>query len=102
MYSSNRGDTVLDCFGGGLTTGRTALRYGRKFIGFELNKNAYDAFLPTLDRVEILPDPEPMSPDSAELAKREKMRQGWRNDRAKRKQAKNSPPAAPNLFIEPD
>jgi len=102
MYSSNRGDTVLDCFGGGLTTGRTALRYGRKFIGFELNKNAYDAFLPTLDRVEILPDPEPMSPDSAELAKREKMRQGWRNDRTKRKQAKNSPPAAPNLFIEPD
>lgn len=89
MYSSNRGDTVLDCFGGGLTTARTALRYGRKFIGFELNKNAYDAFLPTLENVEILPDPSPISPDANELAKREKMRQGWRNDRAKRKQKLN-------------
>ena len=102
MYSSNRGDTVLDCFGGGLTTGRTALRFGRNFIGFELNKNAYDAFLPTLDQVQPVNDPVPSSPDSAELAKREKMRQGWRNDRAKRKQAKNSPPSAPNLFIESD
>lgn len=86
MYSSNRGDTVLDCFGGGLTTGRTALRYGRKFIGFELNKNAYDAFVPTLDTVAILPDPIPVSPDPGELAKREKMREGWRNDRKKKKE----------------
>jgi adenine specific DNA methylase Mod len=86
MYSSNRGDTVLDCFGGGLTTGRTALRYGRKFIGFELNKNAYDAFVPTLDTVAILPDPVPVSPDPGELAKREKMREGWRNDRKKKKE----------------
>ena len=86
MYSSNRGDTVLDCFGGGLTTGRTALRWGRNFIGFELNKNAYDAFVPTLDLVEELPDPTPMSPDSAELAKRNKMREGWRKDRAKKKE----------------
>lgn len=89
MYSSNRNDVVLDCFGGGLTTARTALRYGRKFIGFELNKNAYDAFLPTLDSVEVLPDPVPISPDADELAKREKMRQGWKNDRAKRKQKLN-------------
>jgi site-specific DNA-methyltransferase (adenine-specific) len=86
MYSSNRGDTVLDCFGGGLTTGRTALRYGRKFIGFELNKNAYDTFVPTLDTVAILPDPVPVSPDPGELAKREKMREGWRNDRKKKKE----------------
>lgn len=88
MYSSNRGDLVLDCFGGGLTTARTALRYGRNFVGFEMNKNAYDAFLPTLDEVEQLPDPIPIKPDDKELAKREKMRQGWRNDRAKRKAAK--------------
>lgn len=88
MYSSNRGDLVLDCFGGGLTTARTALRYGRNFVGFEMNKNAYDAFLPTLDEVEQLPDPTPIEPDDKELAKREKMRQGWRNDRAKRKAAK--------------
>lgn len=100
MYSSNRGDTVLDCFGGGLTTARTALRYGRNFVGFELNKQAYDAFLPTLGQVTPVPDIMPGSPDSAELAKREKMRQGWRNDRARRKQAKNTPPVGPNLFIE--
>jgi hypothetical protein len=76
---------VLDCFGGGLTTGRTALRWGRKFIGFELNKNAHDAFVPTLNAVEELPDPIPVSPDAIELAKREKMREGWRKDRAKKK-----------------
>jgi hypothetical protein len=35
--------------------------------------------------VEELPDPTPISPDSAELAKREKMREGWRKDRAKKK-----------------
>lgn len=85
MYSSNRGDTVLDCFGGGLTTGRTALRWGRNFIGFELNKNAYDAFVPTLDQVEQLPDPDPISPDAAELAKREKLRASWKKSRADRK-----------------
>jgi DNA modification methylase len=89
MYSSNRGDTVLDCFGGGLTTGRTALRWGRNFIGFEMNKNAYDAFVPTLDTVEPLLDPIPVSPDSKELAKREKMREGWRKDRAKKKLLNN-------------
>lgn len=87
MYSSNRGDTVLDCFGGGLTTGRTALRYGRNFIGFELNKHAYDAFLPTLDQVEELPDPTPINPDPDELIKRERMRQGWRDARAKKRGA---------------
>jgi len=86
LYSSNRDDTVLDCFGGGLTTARTALRFGRKFIGFELNKNAYDAFVPTLDLVEAEADPVPISPDSEELAKREKMRAGWRKKRQERKQ----------------
>jgi site-specific DNA-methyltransferase (adenine-specific) len=84
MYSSNRGDTVLDCFGGGLTTGRTSLRYGRKFIGFELNVNAYNAFVPTLDNVIELPDPTPISPDPDELNKREKMRAGWKKDRKKK------------------
>jgi site-specific DNA-methyltransferase (adenine-specific) len=85
MYSSNRGDTVLDCFGGGLTTARSALRYGRNFIGFELNKNAYDAFLPSLNEVEELPDPIPIEPNAEELAKRERMRQSWRDARAKRR-----------------
>lgn len=85
MYSSNRGDTVLDCFSGGFTTARTALRFGRKFVGFELNKNAYDAFVPGLDSVEELPDPAKVTVDPVELAKRERMREGWRKDRAKKK-----------------
>lgn len=89
-YSSNRGDTVLDCFGGGLTTGRTALRWGRNFIGFELNTHAYDAFLPTLDEVVEVPDPAQISPDAEELAKREKMREGWRQDRLKKKNILNT------------
>jgi site-specific DNA-methyltransferase (adenine-specific) len=85
MYSSNPGDTVLDCFGGGLTTARAALGRGRKFIGFELNKNAYDVFVPTLALVQPLPSPAVVTVDPAELAKRQKMREGWRNDRKKRK-----------------
>lgn len=85
MYSSNRGDTVMDPFCGGFTTARTALRFGRNFVGFEMNKNAYDVFLPTLDEVQLLEDPIPVSPTPEELAKREKMREGWKNDRKKRK-----------------
>lgn len=88
MYSSNRGDTVLDCFSGGFTTARTALRYGRNFVGFELNPNAYNAFVPGLAEVEELQDPATVLVDPVELAKREKMRQGWRDDRKKRKQSK--------------
>lgn len=90
LYSSNRGDTILDPFCGGFTTARTALRYGRDFIGYELNKNAYDAFLPTLDDVEVVDDPVPIDPSPEELAKREKMREGWKRDRAKKKQTLNS------------
>ena len=90
MYSSNRGDTVLDCFGGGLTTGRTALRWGRKFVGFELNTHAYAAFLPTLAEVEELPDPVPSTPDAVELAKRQKLRDGWKRDRLAKKTNKST------------
>ena len=86
LYSSNRNDLVMDPFCGGFTTPRTALRYGRNFVGFEMNKNAYDAFLPTLDKVEEKNDPDPVSPDPAELEKREKMRKGWRKDRERKKQ----------------
>ena len=85
MYSSNRGDIVMDPFCGGFTTARTALRYGRQFVGFEQNTNAYDTFLPTLDLVESEDDPIVVSPDPVELAKRVKMREGWKRDRAKKK-----------------
>ena len=84
-YSSNRGDVVLDCFGGGLTTGRTAVRWGRNCIGFELNDNAYAAFEPTMATVEEVAEPALIAPSDSELEKRNKMREGWKKDRAKRK-----------------
>lgn len=96
LYSSNKADLVMDPFCGGFTTARTALRYSRKFVGFEMNKNAHDVFLPTLDTVELLSEPTPASPDAEELAKRDKMRQGWRNDRKKRKNKLDS-----TLFDDP-
>lgn len=89
LYSSNREETVMDPFCGGFTTARTALRYGRKFIGFELNTNAYNAFMPTLDKVIAVNDPIPIDPSPEELEKRNKMREGWRRDRA-RKQGENN------------
>ena len=95
MYSSNRGDIVMDPFCGGFTTARTALRYGRQFVGFEQNANAYDTFLPTLATVEGKDDPVVVSPDPVELAKRVKMREGWKRDRAKKKAELNS-----DLFTE--
>jgi hypothetical protein len=93
LYSSNRNDVVMDPFCGGFTTARTALRYGRNFVGFEMNKNAYDAFVPTLDRVTLVDDPVPVSPTAQELEKRNKMREGWKKDRQKKKQSLD-----PNLF----
>jgi len=43
-YSSNKNDLIMDPFCGGFTTARTALKLGRRFIGFELNKLAFDQF----------------------------------------------------------
>lgn len=105
MYSSNRGDTVLDCFGGGLTTGRVALQYGRNFIGFELNKNAYDVFVPTLDTLEQLPDPTPIDATNEQLTERQKKRDGWRKKRQERKagifrKKDLKSPLPPELFEE--
>lgn len=85
MYSSRPGDLVMDPFCGGFTTARQALRRSRRFVGFELNSHAYDAFFPGLDQVQPIADPVPVSPSVEELAKRQKMREGWRRDRAKRK-----------------
>lgn len=47
-YSSNFGDLVLDPFSGSFSTGRSALSQGRRFVGFELNPNAYQHFGQTL------------------------------------------------------
>lgn len=40
--SSNNGDTILDPFIGSGTTAIAAIQEGRKFIGFEINKDYYD------------------------------------------------------------
>lgn len=48
QYSSNPGDLVIDPFGGSFSTGRAARSLGRRFIGFELNPNAYQHFGQTL------------------------------------------------------
>jgi site-specific DNA-methyltransferase (adenine-specific) len=90
MYSSNRGDLVMDPFCGGFTTARQALRRGRRFVGFELNANAYDAFVPALTDIEAIPDPEIQTVDPVELARRQKMRESWRRDRARRKQQEDA------------
>lgn len=88
LYSSNRGDMVMDPFCGGFTTGRVALRYGRNFIGFEINTHAYDAFSTTLNDVDVLPDPEPIQATTEEITKREKLRAQWRKKRQERKAEK--------------
>jgi|TARA_R110001592_G_scaffold46805_1_gene148951 site-specific DNA-methyltransferase (adenine-specific) len=85
LYSSNRGETIMDPFCGGFTTSRTALRFGRTFIGFEMNTNAFRTFLPTLEQVEEKEDPIPIDPSPEELEKRNKMRAGWAKKRAERK-----------------
>ena len=89
-YSSNRGDTVLDPFCGGFTTGRTALRCGRKFVGFELNPLAFAAFATTLDDVAELHDPPQIVPDALELEKRNRMRAAWSAKRQERKRLRKS------------
>lgn len=85
LYSSNRGDIVLDCFGGSFSTGKAAIKYGRKFIGFELNQTAYNVFSPNLENIEVIDDPVPISPDDKELEKRMKMRETWKKKRLERK-----------------
>ncbi|SEN22428.1 DNA modification methylase [Mucilaginibacter gossypiicola] len=47
LTTSKPGDVVLDPFSGSGTTGRVALLLGRKYIGYELNKENFD--LSTLD-----------------------------------------------------
>ena len=51
---SKQGDIVIDPFCGSGTTGETALRMGRKFIGIELNKDyVNNLIIPRLEIVEL-------------------------------------------------
>jgi site-specific DNA-methyltransferase (adenine-specific) len=51
-YSSNPGDLVLDPFGGSFSTGRAALQADRRFMGFEVNPQAYLHFATSLKEVD--------------------------------------------------
>ena len=77
-YSSNPKDVVLDPFCGGFTTAEVALKNDRDFIGFELNKEAYDTFVPNLKDIKPVEKPSPKKPNKKELVAREKMRKRWR------------------------
>lgn len=90
QYSSNRGDIVLDCFAGSMSTGIAALRHGRKFIGFELNKNAYEFFSPLLNDIKEITPKLAEKPSIVELEKRNKMRNSWKKTRMARKNPNNS------------
>jgi site-specific DNA-methyltransferase (adenine-specific) len=85
LYSSNRGDLVMDPFCGGFSTARCALKYGRRFVGFELNPNAYQAFSPGLATVDVLDDPLPVEALPEDKASREHLREVWKRTRANRK-----------------
>lgn len=78
LYSSSKGDVVLDPFLGGFTTAQVALKFGRRFVGFELNKNAFDAFSPLLETIQEQPDPSPQSPSVEEMEKRIKKRRYYK------------------------
>lgn len=51
-YSSYKDDLVCDFFMGSFTTAESSLRLGRKVIGFELNKESYDYYMPKLNNIE--------------------------------------------------
>jgi len=88
LYSSNVGDRVMDPFLGGFTTARVAKRYGRIPVGFEANRHAYQEFLPTVEKTQVIAARAPVGVDAAVLAKREKQREAARERRA----AKNMVP----------
>lgn len=48
LYSSNENDLVLDPFAGSFSTGLACLNNNRNFIGFEINKECFDYFVPKL------------------------------------------------------
>jgi len=62
LTTSKEGDTVLDPFSGSGTTGKSALIFGRKYIGYELNPEFYELSKRDLDNtIEDLSLPETSS-----------------------------------------
>ena len=53
LYSSNENDMVGDFFLGSFVSAIQAKKLGRRALGFELNKNAFDAFLPLYEKAEF-------------------------------------------------
>jgi len=53
QIATNEGDVVFDPFMGVGSTGVAALNLGRRFIGFELNKQYYDATIRRLETVQV-------------------------------------------------
>lgn len=101
QYSSKVGDKVLDPFLGGFTTARVAKRYGRIPYGFEANIEAYNAFRSTVDETETIDEPEPQDVDPVTLAKRQKLRDGWKRKREERKAAKNAQSSSTSMSQGP-
>jgi DNA modification methylase len=48
LTTSDEGDLILDPFSGSATTGKTALLFGRKYVGYELKKSNYELSLQSL------------------------------------------------------
>ena len=49
--STNKGDTVLDCFMGSGSTGVAALKLDRNFIGIELNEHYFDTATKRIEKI---------------------------------------------------
>ena len=85
LYSSNRGEMVMDPFAGSFSTGRSALRYGRHFIGFEKNPHAVLTFAPSLNSIKVVSKPRAIKPSTALVERRQKMRESWKAKRLRDK-----------------
>ena len=59
QYSSSAGDTVCDFFMGNFTTAYAAIKLGRRVVGYELNRNAYQYHMPLLKEMALGCDLEP-------------------------------------------
>ena len=53
LYSSNQGDSVCDFFLGGFGSAKTALALGRRAIGFEKSKIAFDHNIAEMEKIKF-------------------------------------------------